>query len=898
MALLRSLARGIRSLLRREQVERDLDEELRAYREMEMEERMGRGMSRDEASRSARLEGGDLEIAKEMVHTSGWEFRLEAWWRDLRFATRLLRKSPGFTGVAVATLALGIGAAASIFSVVEAVLLRPLPYREPERIVQVWEQTSDGHRMHLADPNFEDFRTQNRTFSSLAEYAWQLSSVSGGKEPVRMAIAAVSGGFFPALGVSPALGRGFVADEQREHGAPAAIVSYRYWQRYLGGAEDLSAFHLTMEGGVYPVVGVMPAGFDFPRGVAAWIPREAYPMLPSRTAHNFHGLGRLRDGVTVAQARADLSTIARHIKRQYGKDVDLDDAAVVPLGEAMVGDVRTALMTLSGAVGLLLLVACANVAGLLLARAAARRRELAVRAALGAGRGRLIQQFLTEAFVLALAGGGLGVLIAVWTVHLLPAVLPVSLPRAEGIAVNAPVLLFALAATLLVTFSLGLLAARHSGRIDLQETLSAGPRGGSATGSGQRLRRVLVIGEIAATLVILVGAALLGRSFLRLVSTDPGFSGSNLMTMELSPPPTGGEGAEAAAAYRRQITLLENVLARLRALPGVQSVGLAGSLPVAHGDDLADGQFLILNGRKPPANFEEWGAMARDSSRTGQACYAVAGAGYFRTLGIPLIRGRMFGEQDSSEAPHVAIISQSLARQRWPNQDPIGQIIDFGNMDGDLRPMTIIGVVGDVRARGLNLPPTPVIYVDYRQRGLNSSSIAIVLRRSATQGEPAAAARAIFGELAPDLPVKLSTFEQELGGWLADRRFLLVLVGLFAAAALVLAAVGIYGVVAYSVSRRTQEIGVRMALGAQGGDVLRMVTFEGARMAAFGVALGVAASMALTRLMSTLLFGISPTDPATLAGVALLLTGVALLASYLPARRATRVDPLAALRCE
>jgi predicted permease len=412
------------------------------------------------------------------------------------------------------------------------------------------------------------------------------------------------------------------------------------------------------------------------------------------------------------------------------------------------------------------------------------------------------------------------------------------------------------------------------------------------------LRRFLVVGEIAATLVILVGAGLLGRSFVQLISTNPGFSPSNLMTVELSPAPPPGEGAAAAAAAARQIRLLEEILERLRALPGVQGVGLAGSLPVAHGDDLANGQFLILNGRKPPANFEEWGQMSHDPSQVGEALYAVAGADYFRTLGIRLIRGRMFGEQDSDDAPHVAIISQALARTRWPNVDPIGQIIDFGNMDGDLRPMTIIGIVGDVRARGLNLPLSPIIYVDYRQRGLNGSSVALMLRSSASTGEIAAAARGIFHELAPDLPIKVSTYAQELGGWLADRRFLLLLVGLFAAVALILAAVGIYGVVAYSVSRRTQEIGIRMALGAQRPDVLRLITFEGARMAALGVGLGIGASIGLTRTMSTLLFGISATDPVTFLGVALLLGGVALLASYLPARRATRVDPLTALRCE
>ncbi|MDQ2776640.1 MAG: ABC transporter permease, partial [Acidobacteriota bacterium] len=372
---------------------------------------------------------------------------METLWQDLRIGMRLLAKAPGFAAVAILTLALGIGASTSIFSVADAVLLRPLPYPNPQQIVRVWEQASDGHRMNFADPNFDDFRTQNNTFASLAEYAYGLSSVSGGSEPVRVNIAEVSSGFFKALGVKPFRGRAFASEEQRVHGAPAVIVSHSYWQRYLAAATDLSKIHLRMEGAVYPVLGVMPEGFDFPAGVAAWIPRELDPELPSRTAHNWQCLGRIRDWITVAQARANLSVIARRIKHRYGKEVDLNDAAVVPLADAMVGDVRTALLTLLGAVGLLLLVACANVAGLLLARTSARRKELAVRAALGAGRGRLIQQFLAESFTLSLAGGVLGILIASWAVNLLPAILPANLPRQQGIAINATVLLFALAAT-------------------------------------------------------------------------------------------------------------------------------------------------------------------------------------------------------------------------------------------------------------------------------------------------------------------------------------------------------------------------------------------------------------------------------------------------------------------
>lgn len=824
---------------------------------------------------------------------------METLLRELRYSLRTLTRCPGFSAITILTLALGIGASTAIFSVVDAVLLRALPYPDPQKIVRVWELTSAGHRVQLADPNFDDFRAQNNTLSHLAEYAELLRSVSGGSEPVRVTVAEVTNGFFEAFGVAPFRGRAFTPEEQRFHGTPAAIVSYSYWQQYLGGATDLSKFHLTMEGAVYPVIGVMPAQFDFPPGAAAWIPRE-FPLDTSRDAHNWNSIGRVRDGTTAAQARANLSAIARRIKGQYGKDADLADAAVVPLADAIVGDVRTPLLTLLAAVGLLLLVACANVAGLILARNSARSKELAVRVALGAGRGRLTQQFLAESFWFSSAGGVLGILLAAWSVRILPAILPANLPRQQGIAVNPSVLLFALAASVAVAVGLGLFAAWRAAQGDLQEALTSGSRGFTDTGVTHRFRGFVVIGEIATTLVILIGAGLLGRSFLRLISTSPGFRQQNLITMEFSPPNPGREGfVMDEAAVARQVHLTDEISTRLRAIPGVESVGLGGAMPVAAGDDLADGDFLILNDGKPPANFDEFGRMARNRSQVGHALYCVAGQDYFRALGIPLLRGRMFGAQDDINAPHVAVISQSLARERWPNQDPIGRVIDYGNMDGNLKPLTIVGIVADVRARGLDLPPSPVIYVDYCQRGFNiNSSPTILMRTAAPVSQIVSVARGIFRELAPDAPVKISTFENEMGGWLADRRFLLLLVGAFAAAALALAAVGIYGVIAFSVTRRTQEIGIRMALGAGRADVLRLVVGEGAKLAVTGVAIGIAASFGITRLLSSLLFGVIATDPITFAGVAALLCLVALVASYIPARRAMRLDLNTALRFE
>jgi putative ABC transport system permease protein len=876
----------------------DLEKELRSDLELEEEEQRERGLSPNEARYAARRAFGNTTLIREQTHeTWGWG-PIERLWQDLRYATRQLRRFPGFSTSAILTLALGIGASALVFSVADAVILRPLPYPHPEQLVRVWEQMPNGHRPNVAESNFEDFRTQNGTFASLAAYDYGIASVSGGSEPARVNASAVSRDFFRTLGVQAFRGRLFAEDE-RPRGAPAIIVSYGFWQRYLGGVADFSKYHLDLEGGSYPVVGVMPPGFDFPAGVAVWIARDLDPPAPSRTGHNWQVVGRVRDGVTIAQARADLHAIARRILQQYGTQVDLNDAAVVPLPDVAAGDVRSALLTLLGAVALLLTVACANVAGLLVARTAARNRELAVRAALGAGRGRLTQQFLVESLALSLSAGALGTLLAVAGVHVLPSILPVDLPRKEGIAINGAVLLFALAVTVTVAAALGIFAAWRAGGTELRTALSAGPSNASGSTPTQRLRSALVVGEIAVALVILVGAGLLGRSLLHLLSTNPGFSSENLVTMEFSPPiPNASAGLDHSEIVQ-QISLLDDITARLRQVPGVESLGIAGAVPVAAGDNLPEGTFLLLNGHDPPANLGEFGRMAQNRAQTGHALYAVASGGYFRTLGIPLMRGRIFSDQETPTTTNVAVISQALARRQWLNQDPIGQTIEFGNMDGNLKPLTIIGIVGDVRVRGLNSPPDSVIYVDYRQRGMWLNSTPTVLVRSSTSGKNiVSTARDIFRELAPDVPVKFSTFDEQLSAWSANQRFLLTLIGLFALAALLLVAVGLYGVIAFFVTTRTQEIGIRMAIGAQRIDVLWLVLGEGARLACFGIVIGVAGSLATTRLFSSFLFGIRATDPATFIGVALMLGVVALAASYIPARRALRVDPITALRYE
>ena len=821
---------------------------------------------------------------------------------DVRHGTRALVRQPVFSAVVFATLALGIGAATAICCVVDGVLLRPLPYPNPKQIVTLWEQAPDGHRMALADPNFDDFKAQSDTFAGLAEYSNDVStSASGGTEPVKITIVAVSSAFFQSMGVVPFRGRSFTAEEQHVNGSPAMIVSYKYWQRYLGGSNDLSKFHVTIEGesfpGMFPVIGVMPRGFDFPRGVDAWIPRELEPESSSRGAHNFQCVGRLREGVTIAQARANLSIIAHRLRTQYGQTIDLTDVAVVPLVDTIVGDSRAAILNLFGAVSLLLLVACANVAGLLVVRTCERQRELAVRAALGAGSLRLVQQFLAESFVLSLAGGGVGVLLAYIGVKMLPMVFPLDLPRRESVTMNASVLLFAFAIVILLSLLLAFFATWRAGKGGMLRHLSAGSR--SHTSGSFGVLRYLVIAEIGSALVILIAAGLLGRSFQRLISISPGFNDQNLITMEFSFPTLQSRQGEAAQPVATQVHLTDELMARLHLLPGVDSAGLASAIPVAGGDNLADGEFLILNGRTPPANFDEWSLMSQTPTQVGHAEYCVADSGYFRTLGIPLIRGRMFGDVDQPNSRHVALISQSLSRQRWPNTDPIGQIIDFGNMDNNLTPLTIIGIVADIRASGLDREPSPVIYVNYRQRGMTAnSSPTIFVRSSVPFGEIVPAARSVFRELTPESAVEFSAFTDKMDGWFSNRRSLLLLVALFAFSALGLAAVGIYGVVAFSVAGRIRELGVRMALGAQRDDILRMILNQGARMAALGVLAGVVASFAMTRILASLLFGIKATDPLTFIGVAVLLCFVTLLASYIPARRATKIDPIIALRYE
>lgn len=826
--------------------------------------------------------------------------------QDLRYGFRMLARKPGVTVVVLATLALAIGATTAIFSVVYGVMLRSLPYPKPDQIMSLREVAADGHLMNFADPNFHDLRAQNHTLAAMASGYEDQVTVSGGSGPARVSVALFSSDFFKVMGVGPVLGRTFSADETHPGGTPAVIVSYGYWKQHLGGSPDLSSFKLKAENYTFSVVGVMPQGFSYPAHADLWFPAEFFgPESQSRTSHNWSiVIGRLRDGVTVAQARSDLSVLGHRLYQQYKPEIDMRDVSVMPLRSALTASVRPALLILLAAVGFLLLVGCANVANLLMARAAERERELAVRAALGAGRNRLVRQFLVESLLLSLAGGALGVLLAMWGVDALLALAPPNLPRLDEVSINLPVLAFAFGISLLVAAGLTIVTTMRTTSVDPQAALADGSRTAGGSPSSQRLARILVGAQMAVTLVLLAGAGLLGRSLLRVLSVDPGFHTSNIVTMELEVPASQAETMSNVAQVVKDTkpgSFMNTIFERLRALPGVEQVGGVSALPLEAGD-CPDGKFLLLD-REPQFDVDKPEDQARiehlwTAAPGGEADYCISSRGYFEALGIPLLSGRLFNDHDTADAPQVAVISQSLARATWPHQDPIGRTIDFGNMDGDMRLLTVVGVVGDAHYRSLEKPAEQIVYVDYRQRLRGGRDFTVVVRANVPPQTVLASARTIVRDLAPDVAPRFQTFEDVFSASLDTRRFNLTLVGVFAAAALLLAAVGIYGIMAYWVSRRTREIGLRMALGAEPGNVLAMVLGRASATILAGLAVGLLGAFILTRFIESLLFDVKAADPLTFAGVALLLAVVALLATYIPARRAAKVDPMVALRCE
>ncbi len=819
--------------------------------------------------------------------------------QDFRYALRQLRKSPGFTVVAVITLTLGIGATTAIFSVVYGVLLRPLPYSGADRIMAMSEVNSHGGLSPLADPNFDDFRDQNHSFQSIAKYTAEPVSVSGASQPTRTVVAAVTPQFLTVFGVEPIMGRDFTASDDNKGAGPVALVSSGYWRQYLGSPQDLSQAHLKINNAIYSVIGVLPSAFRFPNDVDVWVAADIGGESLSRTSHNYSGVGRLKDGVRVDQARADISAIARRIYQASNEKTDylLRDGTVVPLQDSITGAVRSPLLILLGTVGLLLLVACANVANLLLAQASVRERELSIRSALGAARGRLVRQFLTEALLLSLIGGVLGVLAALSGVAGLVALAPNNLPRLDSVSVSVPVLLFAFLLSTAVAAGLGAFTAARATRGDLRKGLEEGGRAQAGSLGGQRVGRAIVAAQIAITLVLVIGAGLLGRSLMKVLEVNPGFRVDKIIAMDVSLPWAEDPNLPMSEDPRGKLAqgiFFSNLIDRLKKIPGVRSVGAASVLPMTGG--LPDGMFLLITQKEAPKTMDDLVALWNQKEQIGNADFCVATDGYFHVLGIPLIRGRMFDERDGAKAPHVALISESLAHDRWPNQDPIGRTIEFGNMDGDMRLLTIVGIVGDTHAYGLDQPPRPTVYVNLFQRP--RAFMTVTMLSEADTRSVTSAARGILHDLNPEIPTSFQTFQQVYSASLGSRKFNVMLIGFFGVTALLLAIAGVFGVMAYSVSRRTREFGVRVALGATSGDLLRMVLGQGMGAILIGVAIGIVGSLALTQMVSSLLFGVTATDPVTFVGLTLLLASVALLACYIPARRATKVDPMVALRCE
>jgi putative ABC transport system permease protein len=839
--MLSRLKTVLRALLRRSQAERELDKE------------------RSRGARGIR-----------------W---LEDLWQDLHYGARLLFKNPGFTLIAVLTLSLGIGATTAIYSVVDAVLLRPLPYPEAERLLLLREVNAQGGLMAMAEANFEDVRARNLSFAALAYSSGSFPLlVTGGREAVRARVAVISGGFFNVMGVQPFAGRGFLPEEEKYGGPVAAVISYGYWQRTLGGRADFSTVKLNVDGANCNVVGVMPPGFDYPVENEIWMTRNTDPPNTSRTAHNWMVLGRLRAGVTQEQARAEVSAIGKELRRAYGEKMGAVDFTLIPLQQFLTRNVREGLWLLLGAVGLLLVVACANASNLLLTQYIARQREFTIRAALGAGRGRMTRQLVLENLLLTLPAAALGALLAAAGVRLLLLLDRGYLPRVNAVTVNGRVLLFACTLAALIAIALGLLPARQFKRLDLQAGLKETGHGQSAGLSSRRLRGTMVVAQLALTLVLLMGAGLLARSFVRLWRTDPGFDTTRALAMTLALPSTVSKAED-----ERLRQFYTQLLERLKQLPGVEAVGGINVLP--------------LTGRGTNVTF----LLDGDPARRRQANYRVASAGYFDAIGIRLRRGRIFDEGDTVNAPHAAVISQSLAARYWPNEDPLGHTIHFGTMDGtdrDKRPLHIVGIVGDVRDTELAIEEAPTVYAYSLQRPQwwQVFNLSIVVRTQLPPAELAPAMRAAVQSLRSDVPLNFRTLEQVFSASLDQRRFSLALFGVFAAVGLSITAIGVYGVISYSVTQRTREIGLRMALGADRSDVLKMILRQGMALTLLGVALGVAMTAMLTRLMAKLLYGVSPTDPETFAAITLLLIAVAILACWIPGRRAAKVDPMIALR--
>ena len=801
--------------------------------------------------------------------------------QDVRLALRTLARTPLFTCLAGALLALGVGAAIAVFSVIDAVLLRSLPYPEPDRIVTIWETTDRSRTMAVSAPNFRDWQQSATSFFALAASTGGRSTVVGGREPVVTGVYAVTREFFGALGVSPVLGRTFSADEARENGTPAVVVSHGFWTRLLGANPDLGQLVLEADGRRAGVVGVMPAGFSYPPGADVWLPRESFEDTSGRTAHNLRVIARLKAGISLAAAQAEMTVIASRLEQTYGADHDSVDASVIPLHERTVAGSRQLLLILLGGVGIVLLATCANVANMVIARGTDRRRELALRQALGAERRQLVRLLLVENALLGAAAAIAGLLIAAGLVRGLVALAPASIPRLDQVGIDARTALFALGLGALTPLTFGLLPSVQLSRTPLRDVLAEGGRSGSGAGGG-RTRQGLVALEIAVALLLVTAAGLLGRSFLHLLQVDPGFEPEHVLTIETTVPQ--GKYADPAAAAR----LYDAWLDRLTSVQGVDAAGLVNAPPLSGLE--ADGGFMF-DGQSWDDIKGNWTAQS--------AVYRIASARYFEAMGMPLRRGRTFDGRDVPGGESVAVINETMARRYFAGRDPLGQRIRFAGMDLVNPWLTIVGVVGDVRFRDLAAQPLPEVFVDFRQqpmRTLYFVTTAVRLRPGFTAEAVVPTLRDQWRTLEPDVPVEFSRMATLVERSTASRRFTLSVVGVFGLMALALAAMGVYGILSYSVAQRSREIGIRMALGANSRAIVSLVFGSVAGAVAGGVIGGLLAAVSLTRFLQAFLYGVTSLDPLSFVAAIAMLAAVSFLAAWYPIRRASRIDPVVVMR--
>jgi putative ABC transport system permease protein len=872
--------------------EAEIIEELAQHLEDQFEQAVSQGAGEEEARRAVLTELGEsdllapglkrverrVELEPLVIGKDGRTNMVTDLWQDLRYGARMLAKNPGFTTVAVVALALGIGANSAIFSVVNTVLLRPLPYKNPDALVMVWdEQTHLGFPKDTPSPaNFLDWREQNTVFEGLAAMTERSFNLTGAGEPERFDGRRVSANLFSVLGVEPQLGRAFTADEDKP-GSRVVILSHRMWQRRFGGDPTIIGRALNLNGEAYTVVGVMPRSFQFPtQRDQLWVP-IAFPAdeASQRGSHYLEVIARLKPGVTLQKARAEMSTIAARLEKQYPDANTRVGIVLTPLHEEVVGNIKPALLILLGAVGFVLLIACANVANLLLARAAVRQKEISLRLALGASGARLIRQFLTESVLLAGLGGIVGLLFSFAGIRILKRFIPDTISQVQAINIDSKVLFFTLLVSLATGFIFGLAPATQASNFNLNETLKEGGRDSGASVRGNRIRALLVMGEVAVSFVLLIGAGLLINSFVHLRTLDPGFRVDHLLTAKIELSESKYPDKERRAPFYNEL------LRRVSTLPGVESAAVAGYLPFTY------------NGLSMPIGVE--GRADPPPDQRPDVVLRVVGPGYFNTMGIKFVQGRDFSEQDKTDTVQTVVISEKTARHYWPGENPIGKRLKPGLTTSEGPWREVIGVVKDTRQNDFVAEPKMQMYLVHTQFDSFAPN-ALAVRTSIDPLSLATSVRNAVWSIDKDQPVSnLRSMNEIVSEAVARQRFSTLLLGVFAGLALVLAAVGIYGVMSYSVAQRTREIGIRMALGAQRSDVLKLTIANSLKLVGTGLIIGLAAAFALTRVMASLLFGVSATDPITFATISLVLMSVALLASYIPALRATKVDPMVAL---